>query len=218
MLLSFLLVVTIFVASVSSQSSASDQPIKKARLTNTFVLITFEHLRALIDSDLQEINQNNKHEKLYFINWGSFSEVFSRKKAIRHAVQLGNYDLSLVEMVRAGSISPQKTEMWIVPVGAEPPKIEPEAYVAMEFGRVYKSTAVMRNKQFFAEMANNPNYQAYIINYGTPKQIALREKWITEQIFFRDFDRSRITLVRGGKGRQRTVMWLVPPGAANPAV
>ena len=60
------------------------------------------------------------------------------------------------------------------------------------------------------------NDQAYVINYGTPAQIAQRETWIRDAIVFRRFDSYRITLVKGGSGPVRTVMWLVPPGAENP--
>jgi len=56
------------------------------------------------------------------------------------------------------------------------------------------------------------------INYGTDKDIAAREKLITNHIAFRKFDRSRITLVRGGdRGNgPETKLYRIPPGAVNP--
>ncbi|HUR99816.1 MAG TPA: hypothetical protein VMZ26_17255 [Pyrinomonadaceae bacterium] len=58
----------------------------------------------------------------------------------------------------------------------------------------------------------------YIINYGTNREIAQREKVITDSIKSRNFDRNRITLVRGGPaGGPKTVVWKIPPGADNPA-
>ena len=70
---------------------------------------------------------------------------------------------------------------------------------------------------FFAELSNNPNNQGYIINYGTPAQIATRERLIRNHITFRKFDASRVTLVNGGEGTgQNTRLYRVPPGANNP--
>lgn len=59
--------------------------------------------------------------------------------------------------------------------------------------------------------------QGYIISHGEPKEIARREILIGNNLFVRGtFDGPRITLVNGGPGPVRTVMWLVPPGAAEP--
>jgi len=73
---------------------------------------------------------------------------------------------------------------------------------------------------FFTELSNNPNNQGYIINYGTDREIATLERLITNHIAFRNFDRGRITLVRGGAspdGERRTKLYRIPPGAENPA-
>lgn len=71
---------------------------------------------------------------------------------------------------------------------------------------------------FFAELQNNPDNQGYIINYGTDAQITRRERLIRNHIAFRQFDASRITMVRGGDlgTGPRSKLYRVPPGAANP--
>ena len=53
---------------------------------------------------------------------------------------------------------------------------------------------------------------------GTDREITARERLITNHITFRNFDRSRITLVRGGdRGNgPETRLYRIPPGAANP--
>jgi len=96
----------------------------------------------------------------------------------------------------------------------------PEAVLVDEFGALPNDDIRGRLDLFFAELSNNPNNQGYIINYGTPAQIAARERLITNHITFRGFDRSRITLVNGGTsadGAPRTKLYRVPPGAQNPA-
>ncbi|NOT46992.1 MAG: hypothetical protein HOP17_04490 [Acidobacteria bacterium] len=88
-----------------------------------------------------------------------------------------------------------------------------------EFGKMNNDDIRGRLDAFFADLSNNPNSQGYIINYGTDREIAAREKLITNHINFRNFDRSRITLVRGGahdSGTVHTKLWRVPPGADNP--
>jgi hypothetical protein len=96
---------------------------------------------------------------------------------------------------------------------AEPP-IAP---LIDEFGAMPNDDIRGRLDLFFAELANNPNNQGYIINYGTPAQIATREKLMRSHIAFRKVDASRITLVNGGEGAgQNTKLYRVPPGANNP--
>lgn len=87
-----------------------------------------------------------------------------------------------------------------------------------EFGKASNDDIRGRLDSFFANLSNNPNDQGYVINYGTAKEIAAREKLITNHINFRKFDRSRITLVRGGDtgGGVNTKLYRIPPGAENP--
>lgn len=94
----------------------------------------------------------------------------------------------------------------------------PEAILVDEFGRLPNDDIRGRLDNFFQELSNNPNNQGYIINYGTDREITARERLITNHITFRNFDRSRITLVRGGdRGNgPETRLYRIPPGAANP--
>jgi hypothetical protein len=68
-------------------------------------------------------------------------------------------------------------------------------------------------------LGNDPQAQGYIINYGTDKQIATREKQLNTAISFLKIDRSRVTIVRGGDqgGGIQTKVYVVPAGASNPA-
>ena len=95
---------------------------------------------------------------------------------------------------------------------------KPTAPLIDEFGRLPNDDIRGRLDNFFTELSNNPNNQGYIINYGTDAEITARERLITNHINFRKFDRSRITLVRGGdRGNgPETKLYRVPPGADNP--
>lgn len=96
---------------------------------------------------------------------------------------------------------------------------KPEAVLVDEFGKMPNDDIRGRLDAFFSELSNNPNNQGYIINYGTDREITARERLITNHIAFRNFDRSRITLVRGGDTGEgaKTKLYRIPPGADNPA-
>lgn len=94
---------------------------------------------------------------------------------------------------------------------------KPDPVLVDEFGAMPNDDIRGRLDLFFAELSNNPNNQGYVINYGTPAQIATRERLIRNHIAFRRFDASRITLVNGGEGTGvSTKLYRVPPGADNP--
>lgn len=94
----------------------------------------------------------------------------------------------------------------------------PDPVMVDEFGALPNDDIRGRLDLFFAELANNPNNPGYIINYGTPAQVATRERLIRNHIAFRRVDASRITLVNGGDtgSGASTKLYRVPPGAANP--
>ncbi len=94
----------------------------------------------------------------------------------------------------------------------------PEPTQIDEFGKLPNDEVRGRIDNMFVILSNNPDAQGYIINYGTDREIAAREKLIQNHINFRKYDRSRVTMVRGGNpdGVQNTKVYTVPPGAENP--
>ena len=96
---------------------------------------------------------------------------------------------------------------------------KPDFVLVDEFGAMPNDDIRGRLDIFFSELSNNPSNQGYIINYGTPAQIAARERLIANHIRFRGQDASRITIVNGGTspdGVPTTKLYRVPPGADNP--
>jgi len=94
---------------------------------------------------------------------------------------------------------------------------KPKAVKYSEFETATNGYVKMIMDGFYVELGNNPQAQGYIINYGTYREIAVREKQIRNAIDFRKFDAGRITLVRGGFWKTtKSELWVVPPGAENP--
>ncbi len=87
-----------------------------------------------------------------------------------------------------------------------------------QFGPLPNDEVKARVDNFYISLNNNPDAQGYIINYGTDRQIAARERQIRDAIRVGRYDPSRVTFVRGGdRGNGiETVFYLVPAGVEPP--
>ena len=95
----------------------------------------------------------------------------------------------------------------------------PQAVKIDEFERATNGYVKMKMDNFYVELSNNPSAQGYIINFGTAREIAIRERQIRNAILFRKFDSSRITIVNGGfRPIVKSEFWVVPAGAENPNI
>ena len=93
----------------------------------------------------------------------------------------------------------------------------PKAIKFDEFEKATNGFVKWRMDAFFVELSNNPAAQGYIINYGTNKEVAKREKQVRNSIAFRRYHTLRITFVRGENQEViKTELWLVPPGTEAP--
>lgn len=94
----------------------------------------------------------------------------------------------------------------------------PESRIVDEFGALTPDDVKARLDPFFTAIANDPTAQGYIINYGTARQIATRERLIRGYITFRGQDPGRFTFVQGGDTGAgiNTRLVLVPAGATPP--
>lgn len=88
-----------------------------------------------------------------------------------------------------------------------------------EFGKIKKDELEKRIRKFESELRKEPSSTGYLINYGTPKQIAEIEKLIRNFISTRGYDASRMVFVNSGTEKEvRTRLWIVPQGADPSAV
>jgi hypothetical protein len=89
-----------------------------------------------------------------------------------------------------------------------------------EYGRLSTGEFKARLENLYVELGNNPNFQGYVIIYGTDKEIADRERQIAKAISFLKLDASRVTVVSGGANPNAagiwTKVWVVPPGVDSP--
>ena len=120
--------------------------------------------------------------------------------------------------VNLGNVGPASCDCPTTASETAPVATQPTAETIDEFGKLTNDDLKARLDPFFATLSNNPNDQGYIINYGTDREIAARERVIRQYITFRSIDPSRITFVRGGDTGTgiNTKIYRIPPGAENP--
>lgn len=203
-----------------SQIAAEKQRAEKeAVLLDSFGRLPNGDLRGRLDVFLAEVAvYREKGTRGVVVIYGTVREVEARKRLFSNHMGFRGFDTTLVSFRRGGNVSEFRTELWIVPNGADDPKLPPEAFIIDEVGNTTRAKFVALIKKVFREAANVSSHHIYIINYGTNAEIAVREKWITREVGLGTSDRSRITMIKGGrKSGLRTVFWLAPPGAANPA-
>lgn len=97
------------------------------------------------------------------------------------------------------------------------PKETSKAVKYNEFERITVEDIQARMDGFQSELQEDPSAQAYIINYGSDREVARRERVIRNTISFRRFDTSRITFVYAGfRNIVKTELWFVAAGAESP--
>ncbi len=85
-----------------------------------------------------------------------------------------------------------------------------------EFGNIQSGDMKARLDNFFVGLQDDPTSTGYVVNYGTARNIARRERFIRNYIKLRNFDAARIVIKKGGREKSiRTRLWIAPAGA-NP--
>ena len=84
-----------------------------------------------------------------------------------------------------------------------------------EYEKATNDEVKARMDAVFIGLSNNPNFQGYIINYGTDQEISVREKQIRKAIISRRYDINQIKLVRCGANPNGfgvvTRVWIILP-------
>ena len=100
---------------------------------------------------------------------------------------------------------------------------KPQAYKFFEYGKIGDEFLKEKYREFYREIKKDGDVKkddgsrGYIINYGTDKEIAKREKQIRDAIGFVCLDPSIMIFVRGkDENKPKTVFWVVPKDAEPP--
>ena len=90
----------------------------------------------------------------------------------------------------------------------------PERVLFDTFGEISEEDFETRFNAFNAELQNRKFVTGYIVNYGSPEDVAARERLIRDNMRYRHCPSDRIVFVNGGvENKIRTRLWIVPEGA-----
>jgi hypothetical protein len=189
--------------------------VKEAYLLDSFGNTPNGDTKGRLDVLFWDLTENPGSKAVIFVH-GDQKYVASRIHFHKQQVKVRRFESSRIKYVAGKNIGQRRNDFWVVPSGAKNPEPNPEAWIFSELGMAGQRLFQQQARNYLEQLWKSRIYQGYIINYGTRKQTAQREKWITSQMVSRRFDGPRITLVNGGAGAVRTVFWRVPPGAENP--
>ena len=95
-------------------------PGPEAILIDQFGPLPNDEVRVRIDNLFIRL-QNEPNATGYIINYGPAGDVTRRERLIRDHIRLRRYDASRVVIVNGGEEAEIRTNIWLVPVGADPP-------------------------------------------------------------------------------------------------
>ena len=194
-------------------SQTEDKP--KAIEFDEFETAANGYVKMKMDSFYLELT-NNPNSQGYIFNFGTDKEIAMREKQIINAIRFRKFDSSRVTIVKAGFWKTVKTEIWIVPAGAENPQPTSKAEKFDEFGKSNDEVLSLKLDNLFISLDSDPNSLGYVINFGSEKVIAARERRIINYILMRRLDLSRITFKRAGFSKvSKTEFWIVRPDNKN---
>lgn len=209
-----LLLLLVLMSSFTFAQTSDTQP--QALKFDDFGDLNNGDVKARLDAYFGELLNNPSTQGL-IVNFGSERQISRRERLIKFQIGVRKFDASRITFDNGRFSNEQKTEFWLIPQGAENPTIDATADKFEEFGKVDNGDFKARIDSFFIELNAKKDSQGYIFNYGTPKEMAAREKLIRNTITLRRFDAARINIVRGGKGTGlKTILWIVPDGAEVP--
>jgi hypothetical protein len=211
---------------VMSSAVFTQMPDSKPQATkfDEFGNINSGEIKARLDAFFIEL-ANVSTTQGFIINYGSDKEIALRERLIRQPIVFRRYDGLRITFVKGVYRNEIKTQFWLVPIGAENPKLEPTAIKFDELGIIQPTELKRRIKKLRAKLEKNDSKdlsQIYIVNYGNDKNVSVRENAVKKHLYedCRDcfgLGGLRITFVRGGKnGILKTIIWIIPPDAEIP--
>lgn len=210
-----LFLILVLMGSTAFPQTRDNKP--QASNIDEFGRVTNGDIKARLDGFFVELI-NNPTAQGHIITYGLNREVAGRERLIKNQIYFRRFDSQRITFVTGGFSKEIKTEFWVVPQGAESPKLVPTPKI---FAEIEVATN-QRFKKLFEKFYNAPEMEstatAYIINYGNASNTAVRERQIRNSIGRGcDFGCPRLVIVNGGKAKVlKTVFWIVPEGAEPP--
>jgi hypothetical protein len=216
---------------MSSVVFAQTEEAPKAVKFDEFETAANGYVKMKMDTFYAELN-NNPASQGYIINYGTDREIAIRRNQISVSAAWRKFDGSRITIVDGGFRDGVKSELWMVPPGAENPQPSSNAAKFDEFGKIPDEELSVRLDYLFDSLRENPNSIGYILNSGSAKVAAARErrirtyisnsKLVLSKVKFKkavsdNAGRTEIWIIKpDDKNESKTKIWIVPPGAKPP--
>jgi len=190
----------------------------KAFLSNSYGDFDKEHVRSMLDDYLATLSKLKDSKGIVIIR-GPLEELIERKLVVVRRIYDKEFDNLRIRFKVIVSDTDKKTELWIVPHGAEEPKVGQGAWVGLEIGEQSDVETKKETKEFFDKVFHlRQELSFYVINYGSREFITNRRKvFISNLESVPEFPEPRILFVDAGDSKgNSTVIWLVPFGVEPP--
>ncbi|HVE55864.1 MAG TPA: hypothetical protein VNB22_03485 [Pyrinomonadaceae bacterium] len=208
-----LLFLLLFLMSTAAfaQTEETPKPVK----FDEFETATNGYVKMKTDAFYVEL-ENNPSSQGYIINYGTDREIVVREKQLRDAIDFRKFDAARITLVRGGFWKNIKTELWIVPPGAENPRPSSTAEKFDEFLKMPDDELSSKLQSLYTSLAKDPKLKGYILIYGSPKLIASQKAQIQNIIGNLKLDSSRVIFKDAGFEKEmKTEFWLFPPDNRN---
>jgi len=182
---------------MSSVAFAQTQETPKPVKLDEFEAATNGYVKMKMDYFYVELN-NNPASQGYIINYGTDREIAIRRKQISVSIAWRKFDGSRITIVDGGFRDSVKSELWIVPSGADNPQLSSNAEKFDEFEKIPDEELSARLDNLYVSLGNNPNSLGYILNFGSAKIVAAREQRIRTYIANRKLVLSRVIFKNAG--------------------
>jgi hypothetical protein len=147
---------------MSSVVFAQTEKTPKAVKFDEFETATNGSVKMKMDAFYVELN-NNPASQGYIINYGTQREIAIRRNQISISVAWRKFDGTRITFVDGGFRDGIKSELWIVPPGAENPQPSTTSKKFDEFGKTPDDDLKARLQQLYTSLTNESNLKGYIL-------------------------------------------------------
>lgn len=222
-MLKTLCLILIFLSSITFGQTQFHIENPKAQKIDEFERASDEKVKMRIDAFFAELKKDSKAQG-YIINYGKPKEIKIRRKQISDSINFRKYDAMRLSFVDAGYSRIVKTELWIIPSGADKPyisdKIPQNILEPIRFEKIGVQSESFNQwlfSEYFSALKSRENVNGYILINANDAEFAEFEKKIRNYMTFANIQTERIFIKKGNPQNPLTTeLWFVPKEVTSP--
>ncbi|HQU85575.1 MAG TPA: hypothetical protein PKY59_20745 [Pyrinomonadaceae bacterium] len=218
----FLILIVLSLTAFGQTKFQIDNP--KAQKIDEFESVSNKQLKMRIDAFFAEL-QKDENAQPYIINYGSEKDLALRKKQVADAI---NFRKEIrISFIDGGYSRIVKTELWIVPSGADSPVpsiadnktplkiLEPFRFEKISVQSEHFNQWIFG--EYFNQLKSRESVKGYILIKADDAEFAEFENKIRNYMTFAKIENERILIKKGNAQNPLTAeLWLVPKELQTP--